>query len=572
MDDKDIVFLSEAHCNSKSLGNLSDFNVYGDPSFPLFQRHGGLAVYVNSFYSPYINNLRFTKCTISFSLSIIPKVFYMGVYMYPTDSDNYDLGDFGIITDEVKYWLCKGFTPYMGGDFNSRLGNLDEISAKSLGWCYANNVDEVRNGNYKDFVSMCELLNILPVNHTIFKKKQFMGHWTYFKGNKKSQIDFLVTDNKGRERITSFDISTNGWHFSDHLPIDVSIDIPYSIDPLLLLARAKLLNEETVVVNQPSVKCFKNNFDMDKGKKILLEKSDTILFKCQNQSVDTMLDVLNENIEEMLEVANVPKTKKAIIVNNSMSECDELFNRYLVMISSSDNIQEIKDAYDIYQTKRNELNRNMLSNCHTKYKDVIEAKDARRMWQMIDWSGNSRREHPKNHPSVFELSEHFKNLYDPIENEEKVNSLTSNVSIPITDDPITPQEILDASQKIKKGGYDYPNSVLKVLVSTILPVIILFLNTILFSIFPSKLAVSILSAIPKFGNLALPTNYRGIQMQPLLAVLYDRILAQRLLRWVRINDEQTAFQKGKGTIDQIFMLRLLIGLAKFYKAPKVQSI
>ena len=56
-------------------------------------------------------------------------------------------------------------------------------------------------------------------------------------------------------------------------------------------------------------------------------------------------------------------------------------------------------------------------------------------------------------------------------------------------------------------------------------------------------------------------------MQPLFAVLYDRILAQRLLRWVKINKEQTAFQKGKGTIDQIFVLRMLIGLIKVNKLP-----
>ena len=72
--------------------------------------------------------------------------------------------------------------------------------------------------------------------------------------------------------------------------------------------------------------------------------------------------------------------------------------------------------------------------------------------------------------------------------------------------------------------------------------------------------------IPKLGNLALPTNYRGIQMQPLIANLYDRVLSNRLLQWVKINDEQTAFQKGKGTIDQIFMLRIIIALVKINKA------
>ena len=53
------------------LEHKGGFNVYGDPSFPLFQRHGGLAVFVKELYDPCVNNLKFTKCTIQFSLSII---------------------------------------------------------------------------------------------------------------------------------------------------------------------------------------------------------------------------------------------------------------------------------------------------------------------------------------------------------------------------------------------------------------------------------------------------------------------------------------------------------------------
>ena len=88
------------------------------------------------------------------------------------------------------------------------------------------------------------------------------------------------------------------------------------------------------------------------------------------------------------------------------------------------------------------------------------------------------------------------------------------------------------------------------------------MNTILFDKFPVNLCTSVLTAIPKSGNLNLANNYRGIQMQPLLANLYDRISSNRLMRWEKINNEQTAFQKGKSTIDQIFILRIIISLIK----------
>ena len=89
-------------------------------------------------------------------------------------------------------------------------------------------------------------------------------------------------------------------------------------------------------------------------------------------------------------------------------------------------------------------------------------------------------------------------------------------------------------------------------------------TTIFFVSYPLKLALSMLYAIPKKGNLMLPMNYRGIQVQPLLGLLYDRILANR---WAKINYEQTAFQKNKSTLNHIFTLRILIAMSKRYKKP-----
>ena len=75
------------------------------------------------------------------------------------------------------------------------------------------------------------------------------------------------------------------------------------------------------------------------------------------------------------------------------------------------------------------------------------------------------------------------------------------------------------------------------------PVLIILLNLIFYVAYPVSLAISLLCAIPKKGNLKLLTNYRGIQMQPLLAILYDRIIANRLILWASTNEEQTAFKK-----------------------------
>ena len=48
----------------------------------------------------------------------------------------------------------------------------------------------------------------------------------------------------------------------------------------------------------------------------------------------------------------------------------------------------------------------------------------------------------------------------------------------------------------------------------------------------------------------------------MLANVYDRIACNRLIRWAKISYEQTAFQSGKGAMDQIFLLRTIISLMK----------
>ena len=74
-------------------------------------------------------------------------------------------------------------------------------------------------------LAMCEALNILPLNHCIYYDKSLDGDFTYHKSGKRSQIDFILTDNRGRRFVNIFDIVKTGWHASDHLPLDLQIKL-----------------------------------------------------------------------------------------------------------------------------------------------------------------------------------------------------------------------------------------------------------------------------------------------------------------------------------------------------------
>ena len=51
-------------------------------------------------------------------------------------------------------------------------------------------------------------------------------------------------------------------------------------------------------------------------------------------------------------------------------------------------------------------------------------------------------------------------------------------------------------------------------------------------------------------------------MLPALGVIFDRIITNHLLSWISISILQSAYQKGKSTLHQLFTIRLLIELAK----------
>ena len=86
-------------------------------------------------------------------------------------------------------------------------------------------------------------------------------------------------------------------------------------------------------------------------------------------------------------------------------------------------------------------------------------------------------------------------------------------------------------------------------------------NNIFYRNYPQDLAKSLLYVISKTGNLLNPKNFRPIQVMKLLASLYDRILYNRIVLWINIQWEQSAYQNKKSTIIQLFTLRLLIELA-----------
>ena len=69
-------------------------------------------------------------------------------------------------------------------------------------------------------------------------------------------------------------------------------------------------------------------------------------------------------------------------------------------------------------------------------------------------------------------------------------------------------------------------------------------------------------AVFKRGSRALPGNYRAINVINSVAKIYDMILSNRLSRWFTPCREQAGGQTGRGCIEHIVTLRLLMDVAR----------
>ena len=123
----------------------------------------------------------------------------------------------------------------------------------------------------------------------------------------------------------------------------------------------------------------------------------------------------------------------------------------------------------------------------------------------ISWKGEMNGGPLNIHPPTNQLKEHFENIYSIEDSNEKVKleHLSSNIYIPILDDPITNIEVNTSLKNCKKGGYDCPLATIKHFISLFMPVFVIF-----YGYYPIKLACSLLFSIPKKGNLRLLKNSR----------------------------------------------------------------
>ena len=361
---------------------------------------------------------------------------------------------------------------------------MNLFSHNSLKWHYSNNVDTAVNQHGKR-LDIFEIHNILLINHSKYYGKQFDGCFTYSKANKKSQIDLLITNNEGRRLITDFEIVKNCWHTSDHLPLEVKINIPVHLNAMMILKRSREL-EEYVPSQQPKLKVHRYAFDINnKARNDMALRVNHLNNFCDENANDSDR-IVNEIDNTIIPIIKASKMKKPIdiqdiCVENAFKTCDNLFEAYINYIDQGEHELRVNNALDNYQRSRNTL-RNLIAQKHENdYLEILNEKDSHALWHKINWSGKLKSKSYK-HPEIAELADHFETLYEAMEGDEaeQINLLYSDTYIPVNDDPISERELYDATKNMKKGGWDFSLPVLNMLMYSIPNILLLLMNLFFF--------------------------------------------------------------------------------------------
>ena len=94
------------------------------------------------------------------------------------------------------------------------------------------------------------------------------------------------------------------------------------------------------------------------------------------------------------------------------------------------------------------------------FRKLFETNDSKNIWKAINWSGSlSSFKDTKQRPSDEEFKDYFESLLNPSDAEPLILPPRNCPYLPVTDDPFTPEEILNAIKQIKPDKSGSPSGV-----------------------------------------------------------------------------------------------------------------
>jgi hypothetical protein len=334
----------------------------------------------------------------------------------------------------------------------------------------------------------------------------------------------MLCSKKAIPNVVDFRILTDK-RYSDHAPLHIELSLP-RFNSVQTLERARLLGSYA-------------HFDPDRKKTSCLK---------YNQ-------ISPEQFKTNLTAPPHANATLSQITDTLITACIQgRRGKHLgTMTNSAINTQPKKDSY-------------------SRWLAIIASNDAKTLWQAIDWNGRiSDNYSTTDTPNDSEFQGHFKSLLYSDETPPLFAPQSRVQEIPILDGEILPQEVERQIRNLKAnkapGPDGLPPGIIKLVPEAWINQLTIVFNKIFDNQYPREWCLSKLITIYKKGDKMNVDNYRGISIMNALAKLYDSVLNYRLSQWCKPLPEQAGAQKGRGCVEQITTLRILIETARHTKQP-----
>lgn len=434
--------------------------------------------------------------------------------------------------------------------------------------------DNVIDHYGRRLIEFCQSTSFVIGNSRLYNDLN-IGDLTYYSPNGGSVVDYLLLHINEFKNISDFCILDPN-EFSDHCGISFSLCgkktkagsgfVTHETETFLKWDETKITEFQQLLITE------KNTFDSLTDK--LLETNNNTI----NDTLDSFINTLRTCAHAIFgherkicpEKNNITHThkRKQPWFNH---ECYNARNQYkrdrnAFLRDKSNN--NLKSAYLNSKSVYNRLKKIQKNKYKIKEKQDLKnlsKSHPKKFWKKV------KNQYVKPPNSAIDLTidslfDHFKNLYnhnlgtDINENYEMTNDND-------LDQSITLEEIENAvfSQKNNKSsGYDsLIAEVYKHSFHIISPFMHVLFNKIFETgIYPDSWGQGIIVPIFKGGDIEDTKNYRGITLINIIAKIYSQVLLNRLTKWAvknnKIVDNQYGFQKGKSTIDCVFLLHAII--------------
>ena len=511
-----IVVLTEIKTSLKI--SCTGFKVYQHSAK---QGHrGGVALLMKPSVAKFMKKIdRSYENVISFELSILPNIVFVGCYITPSDSPYYDDAVFGYIQGLIKNDECKSFL--IMGDLNSRIGIPTELRLNDKKLVYEGCEDLTQNKNGKRLLQLCGENKLAVINNLRVGNTHYKSNLSFRKKKKWiSEPDLMVASSL--KFVKSFNMVQyyEGKHIaSDHALMETEIDLD-KIGPPLELIKVRAINlGKSVHENIP----------------IKIEKS-LRLSQCDLETVKLHFE------------SNPPPV---IQESGPLDKCIETFNRTVTKV--------LKENKVVEECVPSEWGN------EEKWKKLLNEKDHRKIWKAINWDG-SIDENVLNAPSDEEFRYHFETLLNPDTDDESLVDVSELPYIPILDDPITEIELIEAAETLSesKSYIGITPAIFKCLPLVWISFVTQMLNLVFCDnqmTYPIKWCYNKLVVLFKKGARWICGNYRGLSIGDTLGKLYAKILSNRLKLWMQVDKCQAGGQEGRSCGEHILALRLMIDYA-----------